>query len=188
MAVTDDIAIDVLVASARHCCLCRRFQPLLIQVHHIVQPNEGGTDNFDNLIPLCISCHSTVHTSPSTTRRIGVEELRRARNNVYEMVRIGRLPASSSLTHEEIQSIAASIADAAQATENPLPHESVELLVAAASEKANIIIDRNPNRSILKIGYQVFWLDDWGNDPHPKSRSKKKGFMLSCLVGSSVGA
>ncbi len=52
----------VLVKCARHCCICRRFSPLQIQVHHIIEQCDGGTHDEDNLIPICISCHSMVHT------------------------------------------------------------------------------------------------------------------------------
>lgn len=30
------------------------------EVHHIIPVNEGGIDNFDNLMALCKSCHSKI--------------------------------------------------------------------------------------------------------------------------------
>ena len=33
----------------------------LIEVHHIVERNEGGTNEPSNLVPCCSNCHSKVH-------------------------------------------------------------------------------------------------------------------------------
>ena len=30
------------------------------EVHHIIPLSQGGTHNFDNLMSLCTSCHSTI--------------------------------------------------------------------------------------------------------------------------------
>jgi predicted HNH restriction endonuclease len=34
----------------------------LIEIHHIIERNEGGTNSPHNLVPLCSSCHSVVHS------------------------------------------------------------------------------------------------------------------------------
>jgi hypothetical protein len=38
-------------------------------VHHIVEQADGGGDELDNLIPICRTCHSDVHTNTKLTRR-----------------------------------------------------------------------------------------------------------------------
>ena len=33
----------------------------LIEVHHIVEKNEGGDNSPNNLVPCCSNCHSKIH-------------------------------------------------------------------------------------------------------------------------------
>ncbi|MGZ9698178.1 HNH endonuclease [Bacillus safensis] len=46
--------LEVLAKCARICCICREFKPLYVQVHHIREKADRGTDDFDNLIPVYI--------------------------------------------------------------------------------------------------------------------------------------
>jgi hypothetical protein len=32
-----------------------------VELHHLVEKNEGGTDEAGNLVPCCSTCHSLVH-------------------------------------------------------------------------------------------------------------------------------
>ena len=81
-----------MVKCGRRCCICRRFDPVHLQVHHIVQKSEGGTDDADNLIAVCLTCHSDVHANTELTRRFTAEELKGHRNSLLETVRNGDLP------------------------------------------------------------------------------------------------
>lgn len=56
MGFSQKIKEDALVAAARHCCVCRRFKGLNIEVHHITPQAQGGKDTFANAIPLCPYC------------------------------------------------------------------------------------------------------------------------------------
>ena len=96
MAVPDEAAREVLVKCGRCCCLCRRFLPIRLQVHHIVPPGEGGTDEVDNLIALCMTCHTDVHTNTPFTRRFSAEELKMHRERLYELVADGKLPSATT--------------------------------------------------------------------------------------------
>lgn len=58
MAFTNKIKEQILVASARHCCVCRKSTGFNIEVHHIIPQEQGGKDTFDNAIALCFNCHS----------------------------------------------------------------------------------------------------------------------------------
>jgi 5-methylcytosine-specific restriction endonuclease McrA len=40
----------------RHCNSSHNLTP-----HHIVFQSQGGTDDLDNLVTLCIVCHNAVH-------------------------------------------------------------------------------------------------------------------------------
>ena len=50
MAVPQSVVDELMAKCARHCCICRRFRPLHLIVHHIVERNDGGTDEPGNLI------------------------------------------------------------------------------------------------------------------------------------------
>ncbi|MCF5164641.1 hypothetical protein GIW45_11305 [Pseudomonas congelans] len=47
-----------LVASGRHCCVCRGFCGRNIELHHIDMESKGGASTFENCIPLCFVCHA----------------------------------------------------------------------------------------------------------------------------------
>jgi HNH endonuclease len=79
---------ELLTQTGRRCCLCGKLH--LIQVHHIVPQEEGGTDDITNAIPLCPNCHDEVHrarASGSTTRSYSVQELKLHRAAAIERSR-----------------------------------------------------------------------------------------------------
>ncbi|GIW75707.1 MAG: hypothetical protein KatS3mg104_0770 [Phycisphaerae bacterium] len=132
MAIPDVVVTKILVACARHCCICRRFKPLHLHVHHIVEKSEGGTDDEQNLIATCMTCHSDVHTQTKLTRRFTPAELRMHRDAVYALVREGKLPSAE--VHGAIENAAGSVARQIIVTPTAagLMAESVEMLLAAA--------------------------------------------------------
>jgi hypothetical protein len=90
-AIPQATADKVLALCGRHCCVCRKFRPLLLQVHHIKEQNEGGGHDEDNLIATCVNCHAEIHTETKLTRRFTHRELKQHRDQVYEAVKAGRL-------------------------------------------------------------------------------------------------
>lgn len=38
----------------------KRFRSI-IEIHHLIERNDGGTNTPENLIPICSNCHSKVH-------------------------------------------------------------------------------------------------------------------------------
>lgn len=60
MSFSPEVAEELLVKSARHCCLCRKFKGTKIEVHHIIPLANDGSDDPDNGIPLCFDCHADV--------------------------------------------------------------------------------------------------------------------------------
>jgi hypothetical protein len=93
MSVPDELAAQVLAKCGRRCCLCRRFLPIRLQVHHIIEQNKGGSDDLHNLIALCLTCHTDVHTKAPFTRRFTVLELKMHRDALYKAVEANSLPA-----------------------------------------------------------------------------------------------
>ena len=41
--------------------LCSVCGKMAVDIHHIVKRSQGGSDEVDNLIPLCRSCHDKAH-------------------------------------------------------------------------------------------------------------------------------
>src|SRR5947207_15061875 len=86
----------MMVKCARRCCICRRFRPTKLQVHHIRERGQGGTNEEGNLIVVCFSCHSDVHTKVPFARRFSVEELKGHRDALVKMVEEGKLSAGDT--------------------------------------------------------------------------------------------
>lgn len=43
------------------CALCEEGDASIVETHHIVHKEEGGSDHIDNLINLCPNCHTKYH-------------------------------------------------------------------------------------------------------------------------------
>jgi len=147
MSVPSNGAAEVLAKCARHCVICRRFRPLHLQVHHIVEKHEGGTDDISNLIAICVSCHSDVHSNTKLTRRFTTKELKLHRENVHRLVAEGRLPKESD--YLAIEEVSAAVIN--RLTKDNIESESSELgisikaldvLLCAAAHKEPILIQR----------------------------------------------
>ena len=74
--------------TGRLCCICRKQHQ--VSLHHIVLPENGGTDDIGNAIPLCPNCHDEVHGSGArgrTTRGYTPDELRMHKEKTIQMMR-----------------------------------------------------------------------------------------------------
>lgn len=97
---------EVLVRSARHCCLCRKYGGVGIEVHHIVAAADGGPDTLDNAVALCYSCHADAgHYNPRHPRgsRVRPSELKRHRDQHWAAVEAGRIPSDDPLLTAGLQ-------------------------------------------------------------------------------------
>ena len=47
--------------------LCAVCSSVATQLHHVKYKSHGGTDDPDNLIPLCFNCHSGHHDKNDPT-------------------------------------------------------------------------------------------------------------------------
>lgn len=131
--IPQNLVDSMMVKCGRRCCICRRFRPTKLQVHHIHERSQGGGNEEDNLIVTCLSCHSDVHTKVPFALRFSEEELRGHRDALVEMAAEGRLPtADSDDADETIAGIIATIRKAPETASVPLMPEAVELLLAAA--------------------------------------------------------
>lgn len=86
----------LLVQTGRRCCICKTLHR--VQVHHITPQGQGGSDNIDNAIPLCPSCHDEVHIGYApgrVTRQYTPAELKLHRQQTIEAVQKG-IPSSTA--------------------------------------------------------------------------------------------
>jgi hypothetical protein len=89
MSFSQDVKIRAMVACGRRCVICHKFCGNNMEVHHIVAEAEGGSNDFDNAIPLCFDCHAEVRQyDPKHPKGIHFtkEELIKHRDNWYKKV------------------------------------------------------------------------------------------------------
>lgn len=88
-----------LLAAARHCCVCRRYKGVLLEVHHITPEADGGASDFENAIALCFECHAWAghyfakHPKGS---KYSPDQLRAAKNLWYSKVETGDVSSPTS--------------------------------------------------------------------------------------------
>jgi len=91
---------QALVLAARHCCVCRRYKGLGVEVHHIKPKAEGGSDLLDNAIVLCFDCHMNAgHYNPQHPKgtKYSRSELQKQREAWYAIVQKGGIAEPSSM-------------------------------------------------------------------------------------------
>ena len=79
--------IKCLLWCNRHCCLCDKPCGVNIEIHHIILKKEGGTDEIDNLMPLCFDCHAQVeHYNKGHPKgsKFSHKELKTRREQIYK--------------------------------------------------------------------------------------------------------
>jgi hypothetical protein len=129
-----ELVDKMMVKCGRRCCICRRFRPTKLQVHHIEEKGQGGGSDEDNLIVTCFSCHSDVHTVVPFARRFTQPELKRHRETLIQQVENGVLPAEDNDdTDEAIRRIVRELQASKSTTVQILP-EAGEVLLAAVKE------------------------------------------------------
>jgi len=52
------------------CQICKTSKNIVLEVHHIIERNNNGSDRPDNLITLCSKCHDKVHRGINTCPNI----------------------------------------------------------------------------------------------------------------------
>lgn len=76
--------IKCLLWCNRHCCLCDKVCGINIEIHHI---EKNSSDDIDNLMPLCFTCHADVeHYNEKHPKgnKYRIKELKTRRNQIYE--------------------------------------------------------------------------------------------------------
>jgi hypothetical protein len=130
--------------------------PSACHVHHIVLKSEGGKDEPDNAIALCLTCHTDVHTKAPFTRRFTVEELKTHRENVYRLVREGKLPAGEPV-ERGADEMSLAVAEAVsrsfrRSAGSGLIPAAIRVLVAAAASNGMITVIRHTGGDFVQAG------------------------------------
>jgi len=158
-----------------------------------VEQSAGGTDDIDNLIAICLTCHSDVHTRTQFTRRFTVAELKLHREAVYRLVTEGVLPSynqHADHTAELSAEIVKRLHDARPAgPQFPLPHASMEILLAAVCERSPIHqYKHNASTIELRIGSQSFYFDPSKSGASPEGVPKPLSTLIDHgLVRQTLG-
>jgi len=89
MGFSTKIKEKILVASARHCCVCHESKGRNLDVHHILPRSKGGEDTFENAIALCFDCHSNVghyNSNHPMGNKFTIGELKAHKKNWFRIV------------------------------------------------------------------------------------------------------
>ena len=135
MSIAQEVVDRMMVKCARRCCICRRFRPTKLQVHHIVERSNGGSDDEDNLIVVCFTCHSDVHTKVPFARRFSTAELRGHRDALVLLVSNGSLPTIDTDDTDEVIARIVALAKVSNRSDTSLSSEAQEILFKAASQE-----------------------------------------------------
>ena|SRR5208282_2120073 len=132
--IPPDVVDRMMVKCGRRCCICKRFRPTKLQVHHIHEKGEGGSDEEDNLVVTCFSCHSDVHTKVPFARRFSQAELKGHRDTLIKQVADGVLPAEDTDdTDDMIRNIVRELRAVSTTTQDHLLPEAAEMLLGAVN-------------------------------------------------------
>lgn len=138
MAIPQETVDRMMVKCGRRCCICRRFRPTLLQVHHIDERNQGGSDDEDNLIVTCLTCHTDVHSQVPFARRFSVAELKGHREELIRLVAAGTLPTDES--YDESAIVSHAVAAVPQGELSPAAVELLLLAVNGAGSRQGVIV------------------------------------------------
>lgn len=78
---------EALVRSRRCCCVCQEFAGRATNVHHMLPESNGGSNDLENAIVLCLRCHAEVghyNVRHPIGNKYSPEELRRHRDEWWE--------------------------------------------------------------------------------------------------------
>jgi len=87
MAFPDTQVAQLLAACKRHCCVCWRWCGSRIHLHHIHPRAEGGPDDIDNAIPVCLDCHAEIESRSNMGRHFSQVELHEHKRRWLEICR-----------------------------------------------------------------------------------------------------
>ena len=182
MPFSPKVQEDALVACGRFCCICHRFAGTKIEIHHIVQKADGGSDDFDNAIPLCLDCHADMGKTDARhpgRKAYTPSELKRHRNNWYNCV-AENVPVQPDEEAEEFRR-----------RYKDLRNEANHVLTFYANVYANIVekpdeVHREAEKMLRDVGtkFKVLAEQDRGDCPDVSSNAELME-VFHCFIGLS---
>jgi 5-methylcytosine-specific restriction endonuclease McrA len=63
--VPPEVKEQLRAAANYQCVLCSEPQTqwLKLEIHHLIPRSLGGSNDVDNLMPICPNCHSKIHSN-----------------------------------------------------------------------------------------------------------------------------
>jgi hypothetical protein len=182
--IAPEVVDRMMVKCGRRCCICRRFRPTKLQVHHIVERNQGGSDDDDNLIVTCFSCHSDVHTKVPFARRFSIAELKGHRDSVIRLIEAETLGSNDT---DDTDAAVAVIIQQMRAVPKPqieLLPEAVEILTKAVAVEGGMQGIIHLVRHDMWFSLLVGGVDQFSYDDHRKQARYKKALdqLLQCRL------
>ena len=87
MAFPEAGVAQLLADCKRHCCVCFKWCGTKMHLHHIIPRAQGGPDEIDNAIPVCLDCHAEIESRGNMGRQFTQAELREHRRRWLEICR-----------------------------------------------------------------------------------------------------
>lgn len=81
---------EALLACKRYCCYCEKYSGLNMEIHHIIQEADGGSNTLDNAIPVCLNCHGTIgayNSNHPKGTKYSSKELKKIRDDFYAKIK-----------------------------------------------------------------------------------------------------
>jgi hypothetical protein len=91
--IPERLAAEVMFASDRTCCVCRREKDR-IQIHHIDENPSNNT--FDNLAVICLHCHSDTQRTGGFVRGVTAELVRLYNSSWRDIVKLRLKPLAEA--------------------------------------------------------------------------------------------
>lgn len=98
MGFSPKIKEQIMVDTARHCCVCHRYKGVKVEVHHIKQEALGGKNTYDNAIAVCFDCHADAgHYNPQHPRgtKFSPRELKKSKESWLKIVQQNKIKEPS---------------------------------------------------------------------------------------------
>ena len=146
-----------------------------LDVHHVIPSRKGGSDDPENLIPLCIGCHRTIEATQGEAlgriaeKETDTKELERLRSELEETK-----AQLTTLQHNPIQEIDATSDDILRYMRRDNSYKSVDIEVVSETigTRAHVYTDEEKARNAY---------EDWGSAIRKDRVSLPDGMMIQII-------
>jgi len=87
VAFPDAAVAQLLADCKRHCCVCFKWCGTKMHLHHIHARADGGADDIENAIPVCLDCHAEIESRTNMGRQFTRAELHEHKRRWLEICR-----------------------------------------------------------------------------------------------------